>query len=51
MYSTASNFSFFLDRKLMRTLDSSKNSKNGAAEALDWDSFYLQNVSAKTAFA
>jgi hypothetical protein len=32
----------------MEAPDSSKNSKNGAAEAPDWDSFNLQNLSAKT---
>jgi hypothetical protein len=35
----------------MRALDRSKNSKNGAAEYSDWDSFHLKNFSAKKAFA
>jgi hypothetical protein len=37
--------------KLIRAPNSSKNSKYGAAGAPDWDSFYLQNFSAKTTVA
>jgi hypothetical protein len=40
-----------LHRKLLRAPYSNKNYKYGDAGLPDWDSFHLQNVSAKTAFA
>jgi hypothetical protein len=42
---------FTLHRTLIRALDSSKNSKYGAAGAPDWDSVHLQSSPAKTTFA
>jgi hypothetical protein len=42
---------FLLVLHSLRARDSSKNSKYGAAKAPDWDSFHLQNLSAKNAFA
>jgi hypothetical protein len=40
----------FLQQKLTRAPDCSKNSKCGAAESPDWDSFHLQHFSAQDAF-
>jgi hypothetical protein len=40
-------FLLVLHRKLIRAPDNSKNSKNGAAGASDWDSVHLQKFSPK----